>query len=239
MNKLALRGRALCLLFVCLGKAEDGPASPPAVDAILSQVAAADKTRQAQLAGYTSIRNYLVENRRFRTTAKMRVQLTVDPRGAKSFQVLEMSGPLPVRKLVFQRMLDTEAKASTGDGQQATRIAPANYTFRWIETASWQGRKCFILEAEPKSSSSLLFRGRVWVDADEHAVVRIEGSPAKNPSFWVNKTGFVHEYTKVGPLWLPKSNTSETDVRIFGRTTVRIDYGDYKLTSAPGAGPGD
>ena len=213
--------------------------APHSLETILSELTAADRARLARLSGYSSVRQYYVENKRFHTTARMRAELTVDPGGTKHFRVLEMSGPLPVRKLVFQRMLDTEAQASTHDGQQATRISPANYVFRFVDLGEWQGRKCFILEAEPKTLSPLLFRGRIWVDAGDHAVIRIEGSPARNPSFWVNRTSFVHEYTKVGAFWLPKSNTSETDVRVFGHTTVRIDYTDYRVGAAPPRATGE
>ncbi len=37
---------------------------------------------------------------------------------------------------------------------------------------------------EPQTNNKLLFRGRIWVDAEDFAVVRIEAVPAKNPSFW-------------------------------------------------------
>lgn len=67
------------------------------------------------------------------------------------------------------------------------------------------------------------------MDAQEYAVTRIEGSPAHRPSWWVNKTRFVHEYQKVGDQWMAVSNSSESDIRIFGQTNVAIEYFAYEL----------
>ena len=57
-------------------------------------------------------------------------------------------------------------------------------------------------------------------------IVRMEGEPAKNPSFWIKSVHFVHTYGKHGPFWFPVSDRSVTDVRIFGNTEVNIDYFD-------------
>ena len=76
-----------------------------------------------------------------------------------------------------------------------------------------------------------LFRGRIFVDAEDWAVARIEGTPAQSPSFWVRKTAFVHTYHKYGPFWLAESNQSDTDVLVFGHTQVRIEYSDYHINA--------
>ena len=63
--------------------------------------------------------------------------------------------------------------------------------------------------------------------AQDYALVRVEGKPAKNPSFWIKNVHFVHTYEKSGPLWYPSSTESVTDVRVFGTTKVTINYFDY------------
>lgn len=86
-----------------------------------------------------------------------------------------------------------------------------------------------MLEAAPRASNRFLFRGKVWVDAEDYAIARIEAAPARNPSFWIRRTSFVHEYRKFGAFWLPVSNRSETEAVAFGRTEVTIDYSEYEL----------
>jgi hypothetical protein len=83
------------------------------------------------------------------------------------------------------------------------------------------------LEISPKRKEKYLFRGRIWVDAEDYALVRAEGQPAKNPSFWTKSTHFVQVYQKSGPLWFPRSTQSVTDAHIFGTTDVNIEYFDY------------
>jgi hypothetical protein len=84
--------------------------------------------------------------------------------------------------------------------------------------------------AEPKSENPLLFRGRVWIDATRFAVARIEGAPAQSPSFWVKSTRFVHDYAEVNGQWLAQRNRSDSEIRVFGRSSTTILYGNYSAS---------
>jgi len=84
-----------------------------------------------------------------------------------------------------------------------------------------------VLEVSPKTKNKFLIRGRVWVDAEDFAITRIEGSPAKNPSFWVRSVQVLHRYQRAGRFWLPALNQSRAQARIFGTTDVAIEYFDY------------
>ena len=77
------------------------------------------------------------------------------------------------------------------------------------------------------------------IDPEEYAIIRIEGEPAKNPSFWVKNVHFIHEYAKRGEFWFPASDGSVTDARVFGRTEVTIEYFDYELNRSVGSVTGD
>jgi len=65
------------------------------------------------------------------------------------------------------------------------------------------------------------------VDAEEYALVRAEGKPAKKPSFWTKSIHFVQVYQKCGPVWFPLSTQSVTEARLVGITDVSIEYFDY------------
>ncbi len=88
-------------------------------------------------------------------------------------------------------------------------------------------RPAYVIAIAPKTPNKYLMQARIWIDADEYAIVRIEGKPAKNPSFWTKSVHFVHKYEKRGSFWFPVSDRSVTDVRIFGSTEVTIEYFDY------------
>ncbi len=199
-------------------------------DNVVSRMMAADRARTPLLERYTSVRHYVLENKRFGTKAAMTVQMTYRWPGVKEFKVLEQSGPSPVRSKVFRRMIDSELDAMK-DGGRSTKISPDNYNFQLLNQESLNGRRCYVLDAVPKTKNQYLFRGRIFVDAEDWAVARIEGTPAQSPSFWVRKTAFVHTYHKYGPFWLAESNQSDTDVLVFGHTQVRIEYSDYHINA--------
>lgn len=70
-------------------------------------------------------------------------------------------------------------------------------------------------------------RGTIWVEAEEYAIVRVEGKPAKSHSLWIKSMHFVHDYGKTGSCWFPVSDRSVTDARIPGSTQMTIEYFDY------------
>lgn len=216
-------------VFGLLLQAAGPPAGVEQPDEIVQRMEEAAAKQRAAMPAYTALRHYTVINTRFKVKASMTVRVEAGPDGQKRFQIVAVSGPGAVRRLVFQRMLDTEAKASAAAVQQETRITPANYAFRLAGTEAAGGRWCYVLEARPKTSHALLFSGRIWVDGASFGIVRIEGAPARSPSFWVRKTHFVHEYAQVEGHWLPRLNRSESELRMFGTSVVTIDYGAYRL----------
>lgn len=210
----------------------------PSADEIAAKLAAADDARAAKLQNFTSIRQYSMVNARFGVKARMTVRMSYQTPGPKKYEVLEQSGPGPIRSKVFRRMLDTEAQASVGPAREETRISPRNYDFGFVETRVDDGRKCFVLEISPKTDNRLLFRGRIYVDAEDYAVVYMDGTPAQNPSFWLRKTAVTQKYKKVGAFWLPALNASNSDVRVFGHSEVRIEYADYQVNAANSSASG-
>jgi len=217
------------LLFAAL---QNAPPAPDA-DVIVERMMRADDIRRAALAGYTGMRRYRVENRRFNKRAEVTVRVSCQQAGAKTFEVVEESGSGFIRRRVIRKMLDAEREASTKGEREETRITPRNYDFVLVGTDITDGRSSYVLDIVPKTGNRFLVRGRIWVDADEYAITRIEGSPAKNPSFWTSKIQVVHRYEKVGTFWLPVLNQSRAEVRIFGPTEVTIEYFDYATKEEP------
>jgi len=205
------------------------------LEEVTQRMVQADRWRTTSLQHYTSLRRYRVENRRFHKRAEMVVRVKYAIPGRKEFEVISESGSGAVRRRALRRMIDTEQKTSEDEeAREHTRITPENYQLRLLGTDLVEGRSCYRIEAEPRSKNTLLFRGLVWVDAEDFAVVRVQGSPAKNPSFWTRKVQFTQRYAKVGPFWLPASNYSKTDVWIFGSTEVSVEYYDYQIDQPTG-----
>jgi len=202
------------------------------VEDVVSRMVQADEKRISEFPGYTAKRRYYIENKRVNKRAEIMVQVTCTSTGSRSFAVLSESGSSIIRTRVLRKMIDAELEASQQDGRERNRIIPNNYDFRLTGREITDGRLAHVLEIVPKTQNRFLIRGRIWVDTEEYAITRIEGTPAKNPSFWTRSIHIVHRYGKTGPFWLPVLNQSHAEARIFGSTEVTIDYFDYRLNGS-------
>ncbi len=200
-------------------------------DEVMARVFARDSMRESMGGGYSGKREYVLENRRFNKRAEMQVSVLCDVGGTKHFDVLAEDGWKSANKHVLRKMLESESETSLPGTRPKTRLVPANYEFRLIGSEYLQGRPAYLIEAIPQRTDKYSFRGRIWVDAEDFAVARVEGQPAKNPSFWTRSVHFVQQYHKSGAFWFPESTTSVTDARIFGATDVSIRYFDYSPLS--------
>jgi hypothetical protein len=93
---------------------------------------------------------------------------------------------------VFSRLLESESEASQPGARERSRITPANYSVSMAGEKSINERPAYIIEIAPLTHNKYLIKGRIWVDAEDYAIVRIEGTPAKKPSFWIKHVHFVH-----------------------------------------------
>ncbi len=225
--------RVSLLLFSAIATAVDGSAGQlPTADEVVARMMARDNERQATFHGYTAYRRYVLDNQRFHKRAEMVVRITCLQNGSKQFQTISATGWGGARKHVFSKLLQAEAEASQPGLRGRSRITPENYTFEMEGAETLDGRPVYVMTIAPKTPNKYLMRGRIWVDTDYYAIVRIEGQPARNPSFWIKSVRFVHKYEKAGSFWLPVSDRSETEARIFGSTEVTIEYFDYNLDTS-------
>jgi len=221
------------LLFSPIAMAADGSAGQlPSADDVVTKMMALDNERQATFHGYTAYRRYVLDNQRFHKRAEMVVQITCLQDGSKQFDTISETGWGGARKHVFSKLLEAETEASQPGYRKRSRITPENYRFEMAGAETLHGRPVYVMTIVPKKPNKYLMRGRIWVDTEEYAIVRIEGQPAKNPSFWIKSVQFVHDYEKSGFFWLPVSDRSETEARIFGGTEVTIEYFNYNLDTA-------
>jgi hypothetical protein len=221
-------------LFAWMLVAQIGPdsAALPSVDEVIAKLVQRDQERRSAFQGYTSVRQYVLENTKHHKEAYMIVRMTQCKDGSKEFKILTSSGWSGGRKHVFPKLLEAEAEASRPGSPEDSRMTPENYSFAMLRLDQVDGRKTFVLEVAPQKQKKYLMRGTIWVDAEDFAIVRMEGEPAKNPSFWIKSVQFSHKYQKVGPFWLAASDNSVSDARIFGPTELRIDYFDYVVNNA-------
>ncbi|HUV68844.1 MAG TPA: hypothetical protein VMW15_04225, partial [Terracidiphilus sp.] len=119
-----------------------------------------------------------------------------------------------------------------------TALNRENYDFTMVGYETTPSKSMYVLDVEPKTKSKFLFHGRVWVDANDFAVVRLKVEPAKNPSFWTKNSEIELSYVKVNDFWLPERNHSISSIRLGGRAELTIEYRNYHITAADSVGSG-
>ena len=198
-----------------------------AVDAI-TKLADHNSPREKLGRGYTGTRRYVLENHRLNKRGEMLVSVKCDPDGTKHFEVLSEEGWKSANKRVLRKMLESETETSLPERRPMTSLTLDNYRFQMLGHDLIEARPTYILQVLPKREDKYLFEGRIWVDAEDFAVVRVEGKPAKNAPFWIRSVNFVQKYQKSGAFWFPFSTESVSEARIFGTTQVTISYFDYQ-----------
>ncbi len=207
-------------------------AGSASADEIVRKLVQGNERRADQLKGYNEERQYTVVYHGVPSLkASMSVEAHYDAPSEKRFEILSQSGPKLLIDRVLKKLLESEQEAARNPDR--TALTPENYNFSLLGTDVVAGRRCYRLQVEPKTVSKFLYRGTVFVDAQDYAVAEIQAQPAQNPSFWIKKTDIHHTYAKTGQFWLPEHNRSESAVRLGGTAVLTIDYGPYHVQGPP------
>jgi len=204
------------------------------VDAVVNNLVRKDAERAQALRHYDSSRVYRLSYRGFPgdREAEMTVEASYDSPANKKFKVISQSGSKLVIDRVFKRLLESEKEAAEPEMHARTLLNRDNYDFALVGFESSEKGSQYVLAVSPKTKSKYLYRGKVWVDATEFAVSRIDAEPAQNPSFWTKKSEIHHEYMKVADFWLPRRNQSVSYIRLGGKATLTIEYNNYHVVDA-------
>jgi len=212
-------------------------AAPLTADEIINRVVTANEVRAKALESYSSLRTYHLECHCLsHKKADMTIRVNYQAPDKKEFTIVSESGSGTVRNRVFKKLLEAELESMREDNQQRSAVTSENYTFQLSDYQKTATDEFYVLEAQPRTKNKFLFRGRIWVDAKDFAITRVEGEPAVNPSWWTTKTEFKRSYRKMGDFWLPESNESATKVRVLGTALLSIEYHDYQITPAGATG---
>ncbi len=225
-------GRCLSLAALLIVSASGArPESAPVLTSaqIVEQMQLHDQARTRALKRYHSLRQYAVTYHGFPSdgAANMVVEVDFDAASGKSFHIVSQSGSKLLLEKVLKRAIDSEKEAF--QQRQSTALTPENYRFRLLGTDTVAGRSAYILDVQPLVPSKFLYRGKVWLDAEDFAALKMETEPARSPSFWISRTQIHYVGSKTDGFWMPQKVVSETRVRIGGNAVLSIDYGTYRI----------
>jgi len=201
-------------------------------DDVIAQMLQRNLLRNQQLQQYSAVRTYEIRNIEGKVAAQAVVRVEYRAPDKKTFSKTSEKGSSIVRHLVFDRLIESERETSSGQEHHNSAITTMNYTFTLAGEEEVGPYHCFVLEAVPKRKDKYLFEGKIWIDAEDFAVVKIAGRPAKKPSFWINRVDFVRRYQRIDVFWFPLRDETFVDVKMYGRRVFTIDHQQYVIDPA-------
>lgn len=204
---------------------------PLPADTVVRNMMETSARRSAELRGYRTTRTYHLEYRGFLGSrdAGMKVVSTYTAPDKLDFSIVSENGSKLLLNRVLLKLLDSERDAFRNPSQ--IELSPANYRFesKGIDHVT-DADPCYLLDVQPRKENKFLYHGKVWIDARDFALARLEGQPAKSPSFWIKDTQIDSTWEKVGGFWLIQHTRSVSHVRLGGMATLTIDYTDYQIS---------
>jgi outer membrane lipoprotein-sorting protein len=242
-NRLAAFVMLLLLISTTLRRLANAQQSDPvpiaapiplSAEQVARNLAQMNLNRVQALHAYEGTRTYRAKYQGFpgNRSAEMVVKVKYLSPGTKEFAIQSTNGSKLIIDRVLKKLLDAEREEQGSEMQHRSALTDDNYRFTLMGYENGPSGKAYVLEVEPKRNDKFLYRGRIWVDARDFAVVRLKAEPAKNPSFWTKKADIEQVYKKVGDFWLPVHNHSVTAIRLGGRADLTIEYQDYEITDA-------
>lgn len=168
----------------------------------------------------TTRRHLEARNDHFDADAWMDVRTEADATGFR-YIVLAEGGSGMVRNKALKGALEQEKRAwSEG---QATRswFTVDNYEFG---DAGTDPEGLTRVSVTPRRKDMLLVNGVIFLRPDDGALMRIEGTLAKSPSFWTRRIHVVRHYATIAGVQLPVAVESNAQIRIAGSSTFRMRY---------------
>ena len=95
----------------------------------------------------------------------------------------------------MRKILDRETRSTKGN--QYSDISERNYEFLFVRQENVNGQGTYMLRLIPKRKQTGLLNGFVWVDQKTFRIWRIEGTPARTPSWWIKRLYITLQFAEV------------------------------------------
>jgi hypothetical protein len=165
----------------------------------------------------------------------MLVKTTYTRQAGKSYEIVSQSGSSLWRNEVLHTLLDNEKRMSQPGNVQTALIDSANYEMK-LDTNPRQrlnDRDCLVLDITPRHNSEYLFKGTLWVDAQDFAIVQLKGTASKSAFFLASAAQVSRQYDEMDALPMATHAQAVSGSAMLGQTTVKIDYSNYQLELIP------
>jgi hypothetical protein len=198
------------------------------LEQIVQQLTAAQNRNRASVRPHVSTRSYHVSksgNERGAVTAVLHRPAP----GQMSYDILASTGGVPEKAV--RKSLEKEVQLTREPS--ISEMTPRNYQFTYLGREPMNGIDCYVLGISPHERGKELLKGKIWVDAQQFLVRRLEGSPSKNPSFWVKDVDLAMTFGEVKGVWLQLQSDVKLNIRFAGEYLVRAQNTSLSLSERP------
>jgi len=195
-----------------------GEIKSPDLDVILQRLEDIQHRDPAQSRPYEVTREYKVfRGPDKKPTSEVVVQINFVPPDTKTYKITQTRGNSRGAKMV-RELLDRETESAKKG--QASGVNRTNYDFVFLRQENFRDVPEYVLGILPKRKDKNLLRGQIWVDTSSFRIRRIEGVPAKSPSFWLKNIHITLQFTQLGGMWVPVTFDAIATVRLLGQYTL-------------------
>jgi hypothetical protein len=212
-------GSAVALLATAHLTARPSPdCSQSAAETVLEQFLS---RTEEPLRQYRAWRRLYGRNEKFNREGWLEVWTERDDRARLRYEIIDEGGSDYVRNRVLKRVLESERASKVSD-DDAAALTEANYRFKSLGVC---GDGLQMLEVEPRRNDDVrLVAGTLFVTPREAELVRLEGQPAKNPSFWTRRIEIVRTYERLAGVRVLRQVQWDSHVRVAGPSSFLMVY---------------
>lgn len=204
----------------------------PDLATLIKRISEAQLDNRLRTRAYSVTREYKVfgaDANRPRTEVVAKVNFL--PPNVKSYDIDQSTGGMGEK--VIRHILDHEVDAARDS--KDVLVNAQNYNFDLLSDDVMAGQSCYKLRITPNHERKDLLKATLWVDRDSYHILRVEGEPAKSPSFWVKDVHLVLEFGEVSGMWLQTETHAMAHLRFGGEYKITSHDLDYDVSSAVAA----
>jgi hypothetical protein len=190
----------------------------PDLTLILQRVEDVQHQNTARFQPYEVTREYKVfHGDEKQPSSEVMAQIRFVPPATRTYRITQADGKSRGEKMV-RELLDQEIEAAKKSHE--SEISRANYDFVFLRQEKLGFLDEYVLRIIPKRKETYLFSGQVWLDTTTFRIRRLEGVPAKSPSFWITDIHITMQFAQVKSMWIPIAVDATATVRFLGRYTI-------------------
>ncbi len=195
-----------------------GQSRNPSGDEIVSKMQQVQAEAHDHSVPYTVTREYqLSSDKAQQAKSQVMAQINFVPPSQKDYTVRKVEGSDRGTDIVRRVLKHESEMASHAESHELTT---RNYQFALLGQEAIDGHNCYVLQLTPNRHEPELVNGKAWVDATSFQIRRIEGTPAKSPSWWIRDLHVTINYGAVQGIWTQLATRAVAEVRLLGTNTL-------------------